>query len=722
MDRADFVHLVRLSEHASADDSARYRRGVAAFAALGYLWVLGCLGLAAGLIVWVLSSIREERFSFTRGWVLLFAGGLLWATLRALWVRFDEPDGVELQRDDAPALFDALDRIRARIKGPRVHRVYLDDDFNASIRQVPRFGLFGGAINSLSIGLPLLMMLDRRRLLSVLAHEYGHLRGNHGKIERLDLPHAAVVAQARRQPAAQRRRDGAVFGRLLALVLSALRRQDFRAGPAGRVRGRPHLGPAAGHAGGGRRADRDRHQGQLVRQRVLALALGPRRARADAAGPVRGPAQARAQAAGRRLRPPGAARGDAPRQRPGGHPPGAARPARGARAEGGLPEWSARSRRSNCWPTGRSGSSSSTPAGAARMPPTGSSTTRTARASASASGCWPRAASATRRTMHPKALLDACADLVAQVLRFDHPPPTPWCRATSASNRSLGPRERATLAETAYAVLRNKLLFEHLAPPAAGRASAGWRSSASPAPARLPAGALNDQEKNWLEAVRRRPSVRPAGAASPQPARMAGAAAEGAAGRRVLAAGGKPERAAPLDLRVNTLTDKREDVQKELKLAGIAAKPTPYSPWGLRLEGKPALTKLDAFARGAVEVQDEGSQLLALLLMPSAARWWSTSAPARAARRWRWARRCATPAGCMPSTLGAPAGQPEAAAGAQQAVERASGGDRPRARRPHQAPGRQDRPRDRRRALLRPGHAAPQSGPEVAPVAAGVAE
>jgi Zn-dependent protease with chaperone function len=182
MDRADFVHLVRLSEHASADDSARYRRGVAAFAALGYLWVLGCLGLAAGLIVWVLSSIREERFSFTRGWVLLFAGGLLWATLRALWVRFDEPDGVELQRDDAPALFEALDRIRARIKGPRVHHVYLDDDFNASIRQVPRFGLFGGAINSLSIGLPLLMMLDRRRLLSVLAHEYGHLRGNHGKL------------------------------------------------------------------------------------------------------------------------------------------------------------------------------------------------------------------------------------------------------------------------------------------------------------------------------------------------------------------------------------------------------------------------------------------------------------------------------------------------------------------------------------------------------------
>lgn len=71
---------------------------------------------------------------------------------------------------------------------------------------------------------------------------------------------------------------------------------------------------------------------------------------------------------------------------------------------------------------------------------------------------------------------------------------------------------------------------------------------------------------------------------------------------------------APLDLRVNTLHDKRADVQKELSLAGIKAAATPFSPWGLRIDGKPALTKLDAFARGAVEVQDEGSQLLALLL------------------------------------------------------------------------------------------------------------
>jgi len=69
-----------------------------------------------------------------------------------------------------------------------------------------------------------------------------------------------------------------------------------------------------------------------------------------------------------------------------------------------------------------------------------------------------------------------------------------------------------------------------------------------------------------------------------------------------------------LDLRVNMLQAKRHDIQKELTQAGIACEPTPYSPWGLRLQGKPALQKTDAFTRGAIEVQDEGSQLLALLL------------------------------------------------------------------------------------------------------------
>ncbi|MCV4615003.1 hypothetical protein OFM04_34425, partial [Escherichia coli] len=57
-------------------------------------------------------------------------------------------------------------------------------------------------------------------------------------------------------------------------------------------------------------------------------------------------------------------------------------------------------------------------------------------------------------------------------------------------------------------------------------------------------------------------------------------------------------------------------VMAELAAAGVQATPTPYSPWGLRVQGKPALQKMEIYLRGDVEVQDEGSQLLALLLGP----------------------------------------------------------------------------------------------------------
>jgi 16S rRNA (cytosine967-C5)-methyltransferase len=73
------------------------------------------------------------------------------------------------------------------------------------------------------------------------------------------------------------------------------------------------------------------------------------------------------------------------------------------------------------------------------------------------------------------------------------------------------------------------------------------------------------------------------------------------------------DQSAPLDLRVNVLKARREDVLATLQAEGFACAPTPHSPWGIRLEGKPALQKLAVMESGQVEVQDEGSQLLALL-------------------------------------------------------------------------------------------------------------
>jgi 16S rRNA (cytosine967-C5)-methyltransferase len=71
---------------------------------------------------------------------------------------------------------------------------------------------------------------------------------------------------------------------------------------------------------------------------------------------------------------------------------------------------------------------------------------------------------------------------------------------------------------------------------------------------------------------------------------------------------------APLDLRVNALKATREEAIAALRAEQLDARPTPYSPWGLRLAGRQSITGGKAFQDGIVEIQDEGSQLVALLV------------------------------------------------------------------------------------------------------------
>lgn len=73
---------------------------------------------------------------------------------------------------------------------------------------------------------------------------------------------------------------------------------------------------------------------------------------------------------------------------------------------------------------------------------------------------------------------------------------------------------------------------------------------------------------------------------------------------------------APLDLRVNLLKANREEVLAELEKNGVQAFATPYSPDGIRLPTKPGLTQWPIYKDGLVDVQDEGSQLIARLVHP----------------------------------------------------------------------------------------------------------
>jgi 16S rRNA (cytosine967-C5)-methyltransferase len=69
---------------------------------------------------------------------------------------------------------------------------------------------------------------------------------------------------------------------------------------------------------------------------------------------------------------------------------------------------------------------------------------------------------------------------------------------------------------------------------------------------------------------------------------------------------------APLDLRANVARTSRDDLVAKFE----GAHPTPISPWGIRLPADSRIDDHPDFARGLVEVQDEGSQLIALACGP----------------------------------------------------------------------------------------------------------
>lgn len=70
---------------------------------------------------------------------------------------------------------------------------------------------------------------------------------------------------------------------------------------------------------------------------------------------------------------------------------------------------------------------------------------------------------------------------------------------------------------------------------------------------------------------------------------------------------------APLDLRANLLKTTRDAARAALAAEGVATEPTPHSPWGLRAAPRLNVTATQAFRDGLVEIQDEGSQIIALL-------------------------------------------------------------------------------------------------------------
>lgn len=188
-----YVSLIKRLEDYALRNPQSYRKRVLALGLLGYVYFLfvaaaalavplGIIGLFAvypKLLLFLLKGILIKVLWL----VVVFGAGMaafFWSAIRSLFVQLPAPAGGELKPEDAPKLFEMVEKTGAELKSPMPSHVLLNDEFNASVVSLPKFGVFGRK-TYLNIGLPLMQALSPAQFRAVIAHEMGHLSENHGK-------------------------------------------------------------------------------------------------------------------------------------------------------------------------------------------------------------------------------------------------------------------------------------------------------------------------------------------------------------------------------------------------------------------------------------------------------------------------------------------------------------------------------------------------------------
>jgi 16S rRNA (cytosine967-C5)-methyltransferase len=215
----------------------------------------------------------------------------------------------------------------------------------------------------------------------------------------------------------------------------------------------------------------------------------------------------------------------------------------------------------------------------------------------------------------PPAILGNTEEVLREILRFSAPADTTLSRYFKDHPR-LGSRERGAVAEGIYAILRNKSFFTDFA-----------EAGASPTMRRLTIlglaeavgadalGGLTEEETEFLARIKEIDrKLMPPQMRSNLPKWLFDKFVAQYGEAETLQLAHALNQPAPLDLRVNSIKATRDEAVARLAEAPIAAEPMPYAPLGLRVLKKPALQNLPLFKEGAIEVQDEGSQVLSQIV------------------------------------------------------------------------------------------------------------
>jgi 16S rRNA (cytosine967-C5)-methyltransferase len=216
-----------------------------------------------------------------------------------------------------------------------------------------------------------------------------------------------------------------------------------------------------------------------------------------------------------------------------------------------------------------------------------------------------------------RAQLDAIVHALTVVLSA-RAPADAQLRQFFRDNKNLGQRDRALIADTVYAALRRRRMLEHVTPNATPReiALATLVKLQGVGLSQIES-ALRAGEKEWLTKLKAQDlDELPLEMRADLPDWVIERLRKRMDENDLLALARSLQQPAPLDLRVNTLKAPREGVLDRLDHDEIAAEPTRYSPVGVRLRDKPQLNQHPMFLDGAVEVQDEGSQILGMLMEP----------------------------------------------------------------------------------------------------------
>jgi len=221
------------------------------------------------------------------------------------------------------------------------------------------------------------------------------------------------------------------------------------------------------------------------------------------------------------------------------------------------------------------------------------------------------------RLSHAAIRIDQVQRVLGEILQWTYPADAAlshWLR----NHPNLGARDRSEVAEAVYDVLRHLRRYRQFGESGVGPASR--RLAILGLAATLGANELSEgmdaAEAEWLQRVSQIDLAT-------LPRAVRGSIPDWLDER--LGAMDSPDtliealnRQASLDLRVNPLKVERDAMLAELQQGAGRYEPVAmrYSPWGIRMEGRPAINRWPQFENGSIEVQDEGSQLLALLVGP----------------------------------------------------------------------------------------------------------